>query len=161
MRIAVLGLGRIGAFHARTLAALDAVDKVLVTDPVDEAVQAAVQTVGAVPFPSVAELLDAGPDAVVIATPTPTHLDLLRAMIARGVPTFCEKPVAQDPDLAHDLVGLVEDAGVPVQIGFPRRFDPAFVAAKAELDAGRLGWLTTVRSTTMDPEQSVPPETGW
>ena len=71
--------------------------------------------------------------------------------MAAGVPTFCEKPVAQDPLAAADLVAEVEKAGVPVQVGFPRRFDPAFVAAKAELDSGRLGWLTTVRSTTMDP----------
>jgi myo-inositol 2-dehydrogenase / D-chiro-inositol 1-dehydrogenase len=151
VRIAVLGLGRIGAFHAQTLTSLDSVDKVLVTDPVDAAVQSVVASLGAVPYASIDELLDAAPDAVVIATPTPTHLDLLRAMVARGVPTFCEKPVAEDPYAATDLVEIVQRSDVPVQIGFPRRFDPAFLAAKTELDDGRLGWLTTVRSTTMDP----------
>ena len=70
----------------------------------------------------------------------------------RRVPTFCEKPIAEDPYAAGDLDrdGGV-DPGSPVQIGFPRRFDPAFQAAKAAFDAGELGWLTTVRSTTLDP----------
>ncbi|MGI3785719.1 MAG: Gfo/Idh/MocA family protein, partial [Janthinobacterium lividum] len=90
-------------------------------------------------------------DGVLIASSTPTHLELLRAAVAAGIPTFCEKPVAEDPYAVADLVDDVARSGVPVQIGFPRRFDPAFVAAKAAFDAGELGWLTTVRSTTMDP----------
>ena len=104
---------------------------------------------------SIDELLRSGVDGVVIASSTPTHLPLLRAAVAAGVPAFCEKPITQDPYAAGDLAEQVESSGVPVQIGFPRRFDPAFQAAKAALDAGDLGWLTTVRSTTLDP--SPPP----
>ncbi|MFP5281966.1 MAG: Gfo/Idh/MocA family oxidoreductase [Actinomycetes bacterium] len=147
----MIGLGRIGAFHAETLTALDAVDQLVVTDPVPAAVQAAVDRFRATPIGSTEELWRAGLDGVVIASSTATHLDLLRGAVTAGVPVFCEKPVAEDPYAARDLPDLVRRSGVPVQIGFPRRFDPAFVAAKAELDAGRLGWLTTVRSTTMDP----------
>ena len=151
MKIGLIGAGRIGAFHAETLSALDAVDELVVTDAVAEAAAAVGEKYGAQVVGSTDELLAAGLDGVVIASSTATHLPLLRASIAAGIPTFCEKPVSEDPAGASDLVQVVEDTGVPVQIGFPRRFDPAFVAAKRALDDGDLGWLTTVRSTTMDP----------
>lgn len=151
MRIGLIGAGRIGAFHAGTLSALDSVTSLVVTDAFPEAARAVAKRYAAELAADAAALIASRPDAVVIASSTPTHLELLRASVAAGIPVFCEKPVAENPAAAADLVGLVAQAGVPVQIGFPRRFDPAFVAAKAALDDGSLGWLTTVRSTTMDP----------
>jgi myo-inositol 2-dehydrogenase / D-chiro-inositol 1-dehydrogenase len=151
VRIGLIGLGRIGAFHAETLAAIDSVEQLIVTDPIPAAVEMVVQKVSALAVDSIYQLLRAKPNAVVIASPTRTHVDLIRAAVGAGIPTFCEKPVTDNPYAAGDLEELVERSNVPVQVGFPRRFDPAFVAAKAALDAGRLGWLTTVRSTTMDP----------
>lgn len=151
MRIGLIGAGRIGAFHAATLSALDTVTSLAVTDAFPGAARAVAEKYAAEAVDDAAVLLASRPDAVVIASSTPTHLSLLRAAIAAGIPVFCEKPVAQNPSAAADLVDVVARAGVPVQVGFPRRFDPAFVAAKAALDAGSLGWLTTVRSTTMDP----------
>ena len=156
MRIGIIGLGRIGAFHAGNLAALDVVDELVVTDAVPGVAETvAAKFNGVAVVDSIDELLRSGVDGVVIASSTPTHLPLLRAAVAAGVPAFCEKPITQDPYAAGDLAEQVESSGVPVQIGFPRRFDPAFQAAKAALDAGDLGWLTTVRSTTLDP--SPPP----
>jgi myo-inositol 2-dehydrogenase/D-chiro-inositol 1-dehydrogenase len=151
MRIGLIGLGRIGAFHAETLSKNDHVDQLLVTDAAPGVAEATAAKFGATPVSSVDELLGSGLDGVVIASSTPTHLALLRAAVAAGVPTFCEKPVAEDPYAVGDLVEAVQRSGIAVQIGFPRRFDPSFVAAKAALDAGELGWLTTIRSTTMDP----------
>ena len=151
MRIGLIGLGRIGAFHAATLSGLSAVAELVVTDPLPGVAATLATQHGLVSVPSAAELLRSGVDGVVIASSTPTHLELLEAAVRAGLPTFCEKPVAEDPYAAAGLVRLVESAGVPVQIGFPRRFDPAFLAAKHQLDSGALGWLTTVRSTTMDP----------
>jgi myo-inositol 2-dehydrogenase / D-chiro-inositol 1-dehydrogenase len=156
VRVGLIGLGRIGAFHATTLTSLDAVDELVVTDVAPAAVAAAVRENDARPAASTEELFAAGLDAVVIASSTATHLALLRAAVAAGVPAFCEKPVAQDPYAAADVISEVDRSGVPVQIGFPRRFDPAFIAAKAAVDAGQLGWLTTVRSTTMDPAPPPP-----
>jgi len=155
MRIGLIGLGRIGAFHAATLRTLDRVSTLLVADVVPGQAEAMVSRFAAVPVDTAADLIAANPDAVVIASSTPTHLGLLTAAVQVGVPAFCEKPVAEDPVAGQNLLALVEDLGVPVQIGFQRRFDPAFKAAKAEFDAGTLGWLTTVRSTTMD--QLPPP----
>src|SRR4051794_3297423 len=156
MRIGLIGLGRIGAFHADTLSKHPEVDQLLVTDAVPDVAEAAAAKFDATPVADSDTLFASNLDAVLIASSTPTHLALLRAAVAAGVPTFCEKPVAEDPHAAADLADYVHRSGVPVQIGFPRRFDPAFVAAKAALDGGELGWLTTIRSTTMDPAPPPP-----
>lgn len=155
MRIGLIGCGRIGAFHAATLTGLDMVDELVVTDAFPASAENVGAELGATVVADSTALLASPLDGVVIASSTSTHLDLLRAAVRAGVPTFCEKPVSEDVRGATDLVGLIESSGVPVQMGFPRRFDVAFRAAKAALDAGRLGWLTTVRSTTMDP--ALPP----
>lgn len=151
MRIGLVGLGRIGAFHAETLAALAAVDELVVTDAVPDAAAAVAARTGASVAASTGDLFARGLDGVVVASPTPTHVPLTEAAVRAGVPVFCEKPAAADPRDAEGLLALVEASGVPVQVGFPRRFDPAFRRVKADADAGVLGRLTTVRSTTLDP----------
>ncbi len=155
MRIGLIGLGRIGAMHATTLSQLPGVDLV-VTDAVPALVEAARERLGARTAPDPAALLASGVDGVVIAAATPAHPQLLRAALDAGVPTFCEKPVAADPADAVEVLRRTESSGVPVQIGYPRRFDPAFAAARAAVLSGELGWLHTVRSTTLDP--GPPPE---
>lgn len=155
MRLGLFGVGRIGAFHADTLSRLDHVDSLVLTDAqpaVAETVAARLRDAVAVTVvPHAADVLASGVDGVVIASATASHLELLEAALRAGIPVFCEKPVALDPAAAGHLTPLADTCGVPVQIGFPRRFDPAFRRAKHELDAGRLGRLTTVRSTTLDP----------
>ncbi len=155
MRLGVIGLGRIGAFHAETLAGLDRVHELLLTDAVAgvaDTVAARLQhRVVAKAAGTAAEVFAGDVDGVVVAAPTMTHVELIEAALRAGVPVFCEKPVAADPGSAAHLVPLAAETGVPVQIGFPRRFDPAFRKAKEEVDAGVLGRLTTVRSTTLDP----------
>lgn len=152
MRIGLIGLGRIGAFHADTLAGLDHVDELVVTDPVAAAVEAVTGRIGkatAVGDPDA--LLASGVDGVVIAAATNAHADLIRAAVAKGVPTFCEKPVAGTIAESLAVEAAVAGSDVPVQIGYPRRFDPAFVAARDAVRSGELGRVTTVRSTTLDP----------
>jgi myo-inositol 2-dehydrogenase/D-chiro-inositol 1-dehydrogenase len=151
MRIGLIGLGRIGAFHAETLSNNERVDQLLVTDAMPGVAEDTATRLGATAVPSAQELLAGDLDGVLIASSTPTHLGLLRAASAAGLATFCEKPVALDPYTVGELVQAVHESGIAVQIGFPRRFDPAFAAAKAALEAGELGWLSTIRSTTMDP----------
>jgi myo-inositol 2-dehydrogenase/D-chiro-inositol 1-dehydrogenase len=77
--------------------------------------------------------------------------------VAAGTTTFCEKPIASDVPGTLDVVEAVAGSGVPVQVGFQRRFDPAYRAARRMLEEGRLGWLHGIRSVTADA--SPPPET--
>jgi myo-inositol 2-dehydrogenase/D-chiro-inositol 1-dehydrogenase len=152
MRIGLIGLGRIGSFHADTLAALPQVDEFVVIDPVEAAVAAVTGRLAkARAAASPEELLGSGLDGVVIAAATNAHADLLLAAVKAGVPAFCEKPVAGTADEAVLVRDRLAGSGVPVQIGYPRRFDPAFVAARDAVRDGSLGRVHTVRSTTLDP----------
>ncbi|MFK0156218.1 Gfo/Idh/MocA family oxidoreductase [Streptomyces sp. NPDC090493] len=151
MRIGLIGLGRIGAFHAQTLSGLPTVDTLVVTDAVPGRAADIAGKLDAHAVDSVAELLDAGLDGVVIAAATDAHPALLEAAVEAGLPVFCEKPVAADTAEAARTARHLADRGVPVQIGYPRRFDAGFVAAREALRSGALGWLHTVRSTTLDP----------
>ena len=151
MRLGLIGLGRIGSFHADTLSRLPAVESLVVTDVVPAATRAVADRVGADTADSPEALLRSGVDAIVIAAATNAHADLMRAGVAAGVPVFCEKPLSGDLDEAMEIARYVSARGTPVQVGYPRRFDPAFSAARAAVESGELGWVHTVRSTTLDP----------
>jgi myo-inositol 2-dehydrogenase/D-chiro-inositol 1-dehydrogenase len=151
MRIGLLGLGRIGAFHAETLASLPAAESLVVSDPVASLAGEIAERFGAHVADSPEALLASGVDGVVIAAPTDVHPELILLCVTAGVPAFCEKPVARDSAEAAQLARRIADAGVEVQIGYPRRFDPGFAAARAAVAGGELGWVHTVRSTTLDP----------
>jgi len=160
MRIGLIGVGRIGAFHARTLTGLAAVDELVITDALPEPARRVGEQLGEQfgvrVAPEPADVLAAGVDGIVIASSTATHPDLVRACVRAGIPTFCEKPVAVLASQAVALRDELADNGTPVQIGFPRRFDAGYLAARADVVTGVLGYVHTVRSTTLDP--TPPPE---
>jgi myo-inositol 2-dehydrogenase / D-chiro-inositol 1-dehydrogenase len=149
--LGLIGLGRIGAFHTETLTGLPDLDGLVITDERTELVKQVAAKYGATPVDSVEALLSSGIDGVVVAAATPAHAALTLAAVARGLPTFCEKPVASTAAESAHVAEIIARSGVPVQIGYQRRFDAAFAAAKAAVDSGSLGALHTVRSTTMDP----------
>ncbi|MEV0272474.1 Gfo/Idh/MocA family oxidoreductase [Hamadaea sp. NPDC050747] len=151
MRIALLGAGRIGASHITTLAAHPEVAHLVVADADPERAQIAARAAGAEPVPDVDAAFAADPDAVVIATPTSTHAELILRAVTAGLPVFCEKPVAADVKQTADVARQVADAGVPVQIGFQRRFDAGYQAAHAALRRGDLGQLHRMHLVTGDP----------
>lgn len=156
MRLGLIGLGRIGAFHATTLSGLATVDSLVVYDPATALVDAAVERLGAEPAASPEALIASGVDGVVIAAATAAHPELILAAVAAGLPTFCEKPVSKDALASVEILRQTDSAGVPVQIGYPRRFDAAFNAARGAVAGGELGFIHTVRSTTLDP--APPPD---
>ena len=155
MRIGLIGLGRIGAFHAETLSALPSVTSLVVTDAVPAAVDAVVQRHGpgnAIEAADTPEkLLSSGVDGVVVAAATDAHPELIVAAVEAGVPVFCEKPVAKTMTEGVSVARRVAGSSVPVQIGYPRRFDAGFAAVRQAIANGELGWVHTVRSTTLDP----------
>ena len=149
--LGLIGLGRIGAFHTETLMGLPELDGLVITDERTEIVKQIADKYGATPVDSVEALLSSGIDGVVVAAATPAHAELTLAAVERGLPTFCEKPVASTAEESARVAAAIARSGVPVQIGYQRRFDAAFAAAKVAVDSGALGNLHTVRSTTMDP----------
>ncbi|MEU1126657.1 Gfo/Idh/MocA family oxidoreductase [Streptomyces sp. NPDC005899] len=151
MRIGLIGTGRIGSFHAGVLARHPGVASLVVTDPdATRAAQAAGRT-GATAVADAAAVLAAGVDAVVITSATASHAALIGLAARAGLPAFCEKPIALD--LAGTLGALreVERAGSVLQLGFMRRFDAGYAAARAAVRGGALGRLHTVRTATSDP----------
>jgi myo-inositol 2-dehydrogenase / D-chiro-inositol 1-dehydrogenase len=151
MRIGLLGLGRIGSFHAETLSGLPAIEELVVSDPVPALAEQVSARFGAKIAESPEAVLASGVDGVVIAAPTPLHGELIELCVAAGLPTFCEKPLARDSAEAARLARRVAATDVPVQIGYPRRYDPAIAAIRAAVVRGDLGVVHTVRSTTLDP----------
>src|SRR3954452_20948449 len=158
MRLGLIGLGRIGAFHAANLSQLDVVDSLVVTDAVPAVTASVAERFGAEAAESPEALIAAGVDGIVIAAATDAHLPLIKAGVDAGVPVFCEKPLSGDVEEAIAIADYVNASAVPVQIGYPRRFDPAYLAARNAVADGELGWVHTVRSTTLDP---APPPRGY
>ena len=160
MRIGVAGAGRIGTMHAANLAALPQVSEVLLYDPVPGRAQAVAAAPGARAARAVDDLgsLLRESDGVVVATPTTSHPGLVRECLASGTPALCEKPIAASlPEMAA-LVDEIEAAGVPVLVGFQRRFDPAMVELRRRIVSGELGVVYQVRATGFDAQ---PPDFGY
>lgn len=102
-----------------------------------------------------AALSDPAVDAVIIATTTPSHAEYAVACAEAGKPYFVEKPIADSLENGRRMVQATERAGVPSMVGFHRRFDPAYVLAKAEIEAGNLGKLEIFRSISRDPDLGI------
>ncbi|MYZ36878.1 MULTISPECIES: Gfo/Idh/MocA family oxidoreductase [unclassified Streptomyces] len=151
MRIGLIGTGRIGTFHADVLSRHREVGSLVVADIDSTRVAEVADRTGSTAAPSVDEVFTWGVDAVVIASATSSHADLISRAARAGLPAFCEKPIALD--LAGTLGALreVESAGTVLQLGFMRRFDAGYASARELVRSGRLGRLHTVRAITSDP----------
>lgn len=150
MRVGVIGVGRIGSFHAAVLKQHPQVASVTITDADAGRAATLASEIGAAATDSVAALLDQV-DAVVITTPTDTHADLIRRAVDAGRPTFCEKPIALDLASTRSVVEHVGRANGIVQMGFQRRFDAGYRAARDLVTSGALGRLYIVRLAGHDP----------
>jgi myo-inositol 2-dehydrogenase/D-chiro-inositol 1-dehydrogenase len=137
--------------HAETLHSLAEVDELVVVDSDAARAQKVASKMGVPWAPDIGHVLKDGADGIVIATPTDTHAGLVRAAAEAGAAVFCEKPVAADVTGTKEVVRLVEKTGAQVQVGFQRRFDAGFVSARDQVQAKKLGWLHTVRASTLDP----------
>lgn len=155
--LGLVGVGRIGAFHARTLHGLPDVE-VVVADVQSGRAEELAATLGTRWAPDIDSLLRTDLDALVVATSTGSHAELIERGVAAGIPVFCEKPVAENSAKTLEVIKSVDKYGGRVQIGFQRRFDAGYVAARAEVRAGALGRVHTLRAQTCDP---VPPPAGY
>ncbi|MFE6856113.1 Gfo/Idh/MocA family oxidoreductase, partial [Streptomyces sp. NPDC057674] len=151
MRIGLIGTGRIGSFHAGVLARHPEVESLVVADADASRAAGVAGALGAEAAPDVTALFAHALDAVVIASATAAHAELIARAAGAGLPAFCEKPIALDVPGTATALSAVAEAGTELQLGFMRRFDPGYRAAREAVRAGRLGRLHTVRAATSDP----------
>ena len=151
MKIALLGAGRIGRMHGTLVAAQPEVDEVIVSD-VDSGRAAEVAAAIGGRVASTAEQAMDEADAVIVAASTDAHARLVMAGVERGLPIFCEKPLAFDLPETIELVDEVEARNAIVQVGFQRRFDPACREARRLVESGELGTVYLVRLIAHDHE---------
>ncbi len=153
LRIGIIGVGRIGRMHAELVAhQVPGAALGSVYDAHEPAARGVAAALGVPAAASVEEIFDGDLDAVAICSSSDTHVDLLIAAAHAGKAVFCEKPVSLDLAKVDRALGAIDAAGVPFQIGFNRRFDPAHASVREAVVAGAVGDPHLVRISSRDPE---------
>jgi len=154
LNIGLIGLGRLGQVYARDLSTRLAMTRLSAVADTDHGLATRVAEEFDVPraYGDPLELIaDPAVDAVVVVSPTHTHKDLVVAAIERRKPTFCEKPLALSLEECRAVQAAVTRCGTFFQMGFMRRFDPGYAAAKKQVDEGRIGVPVVFKATSRDP----------
>ncbi|MGV2066549.1 Gfo/Idh/MocA family oxidoreductase [Agrobacterium sp. 22-226-1] len=154
VNVGLIGAGRIGSFHGETVARrlVDA-ELVAIADPALGTAAGLAEKLGVdAAYTDIAALLaHPGLDAVIIATPARFHTNVLVQAAEAGKAIFCEKPMALTLEDADRAIAATRSAGVPLQVGFNRRWDQAFAEGRAAIDVGKVGAPQLIRSLTRDP----------
>ena len=151
LKIGLLGAGRIAGVHAAAISQNPQSKLVAISDFYPELADKLARQFDAVMRTNEDIIADPEIDAVLIATPTDTHSDLIEAATAAGKAVLCEKPVDLSLERARACLRNSAPSGVPVMVGFNRRFDPNFAALKASLEAGDIGKAELLSITSFDP----------
>jgi myo-inositol 2-dehydrogenase/D-chiro-inositol 1-dehydrogenase len=154
LKVGIIGAGRIGRVHAETLAfRVPEAQSLAVTDVNSQAAeQVAVRCGIPAVVPSAERILaDPAIDAVLICSSTDTHTDLIIQAAQAGKHIFCEKPIAHDLAKIDAALAAVQKAGVKLQIGFNRRFDPNFARVRAAVASGEIGSPRLLHIISRDP----------
>jgi myo-inositol 2-dehydrogenase/D-chiro-inositol 1-dehydrogenase len=153
VRMGVVGVGRLGSLFARTLGTHPDVGGLVLAGSRPGSADALAVELSATAAASPLEVF-AGVDAVVIAAATAAHPELILGAAAAGIPIFCEKPITLDLESTDAAIALVSSAGVPMQVGFQRRFEPGYRTARDLVASGRIGEVYLVSATSLDPAPS-------
>ncbi|MEB3104015.1 inositol 2-dehydrogenase [Ferviditalea candida] len=154
IRCAVLGLGRLGCWHAENLASkVKGAKLVSVADTIPEHAEKTARELKAERWTNDPENVFADPDidAVVIATPTGTHADMALRAAKNGKHIFVEKPLTRYLKEADEVIETVRENRVLCQVGFMRRFDPAYAEANRRIAAGDIGKPIYFKAVSRDP----------
>jgi inositol 2-dehydrogenase len=154
LNVGLIGVGRLGRVYARDLSSRIAQTRLVAVADTNEALARDVAAEFDVPrsYGEPAKLIDdSSVDAVVIVSPTHTHRDLVVAALNARKPTFCEKPPALSLAECLAMATAEKESGTFFQMGFMRRFDPGYAAAKRQVDEGRIGRPVVFKATSRDP----------
>ena len=149
--VGVLGAGRIGRLHAENLFKMPGVRVASIADPYADFSTWPPELVATGTDPA-SVLEDPEIEAVLICSPTPTHAPFTEAAAKAGKHVFCEKPIDLDPERIRRTLEVVDAAGVKLQVGFNRRFDPTFSRVRRAVTDGDVGDVQIVKITSRDPE---------
>jgi myo-inositol 2-dehydrogenase/D-chiro-inositol 1-dehydrogenase len=157
VNIALLGMGRIGKIHFNNITQHFPTAKITAVSDLQYDIALFQQEHNDIFFSNDAQEVIGRPDvdAVLICTPTSSHADLIESAIKSGKHIFCEKPMDLSLERTASLSQMAEDAGVKLMLGFNRRFDPDFLAARKAVRDGKIGDVQIVKITSRDP--GLPP----
>jgi myo-inositol 2-dehydrogenase / D-chiro-inositol 1-dehydrogenase len=158
MRIAVIGAGRIGELHARTLAGLPAVEEVIIADSDKTRAFELANDLGCVALDYVDDVWAMRPAGVVIASSSRTHPALVHAALEARVGVLCEKPLTLSLKESVEIANRSQTLGLPVMVGFQRRFDASFQALRDQVAQGEFGTTFVLQMRHSD---TGPPPTGY
>ncbi len=151
LSIGLLGAGRIGKVHAQAVERTQQTRLVAVADAIAEPASEVAERYGA-EVRSIEAIIGADDvDAVIIATPTDTHADLIEQAARAGKAIFCEKPIDLDVARVRACLAVVDEVGAHLMVGFNRRFDPNFRTAREQIDHGAIGDVEMVTIISRDP----------
>jgi len=151
LKVGLLGAGRIGNVHAKAISSHPGSTLVAVSDVNMDAARKLADQYGAEAKATDDIINDPSIGAVLVATSTDTHSELIEAATAAGKAVLCEKPVDLSLERARACQKAAAKNGRPVMIGFNRRFDPNFAALKAAVDRGEIGKTELLSVTSFDP----------
>ena len=152
LRFAVIGAGRIGLVHAGSVYDTKGAELVYIVDPIKEAAEKIASQFDCKVASDPLSVVNSGEiDAVIIGSPTPTHIPLLSAAIDAGVHALCEKPIDLDIKNVDALRAKANSAKTHVAIGFNRPLDPHYDSVRAKVNAGEIGNVEQVIITSRDP----------
>jgi len=153
LKVAVIGTGFIGSVHAKNIARHPGMELVAVSDANVEFAKKIAAVTGAEAVAEIEEIFNNKDiQAVLIATPTNTHVDYLKGAANAGKAIYCEKPIGLDYEEAEQAVRAIRAANVAVMLGFNRRFDPSHAALKEAIDRGDVGKVEIVQLTSRGPK---------
>jgi myo-inositol 2-dehydrogenase/D-chiro-inositol 1-dehydrogenase len=159
VNVGLIGAGAIGSFHGESIARrVHGAQLAAIADPVAGVAQRLADRLGCSNATTDAAQIIADPDidAIIIAAPARFHSGLVVAAAEAGKAVFCEKPMALTIEEADRAIDAARAAGVPLQVGFNRRYDKAWADAHRSVVAGDLGRPQLLRSLTRDPELADP-----
>jgi len=163
IRVGLIGAGQMGLWHARCLAHdIQQAELAAAADPDEDAARRAAALAPGARWSTSHEAILSDPSirAVVIASPDGTHARIIEEAAQAGKDIFCEKPLATDLAEADAALAAVASHGIKLQVGFQRRFDPAYQRAREVIAAGELGPIELAVATTRDPLEAGRPGAG-
>ena len=162
MKLAVIGLGKMGLSHLAIANGLEGIEVVAIVDSSSLVGSVLSKVTGIRHMTDAKEALKLeGLDAVIVATPTASHEAIVREAIARSLHVFCEKPLTLDADVSEELADLAGKRGVVTQVGYHNRFVACFGELKGLVGAGALGRISHVMGEAYGPVVTKPAKATW